>query len=110
MIHSAQQWLRDHLQVRFFGMYQARLEHAEDGRWSSWIDDLPGCAAWGRTREEALTALNDATIAYIADMGEAGEIAPSEAAMIMRNPSANGLVGFGKPAIRLLPSPLFFPD
>ena len=71
MIHSARQWLRDDLQVRFFGMYQARLEHAEDGRWNSWIDDLFGCAAWGPTREEALAALNDATIAYIADIVDA---------------------------------------
>ena len=50
----------------------AELERDEDGRWSAWIDVLPGCTAWGHTREEALLALQDAADAYIEDMEDAG--------------------------------------
>ena len=48
------------------------MERDEDGRWSAWIDSLPGCAAWGHTREEAFLALQDAADAYIEDMEDAG--------------------------------------
>ena len=34
-------------------VFAAELEQDEDGRWSSWVDSLPGCAAWGYTEEEA---------------------------------------------------------
>jgi len=50
------------------------LEQDEDGRWSAWIDALPGCAAWGYTREQALLALQDAADAYIKDMEDAGSL------------------------------------
>ena len=51
----------------------AEIEQDEDGRWSAWIDALPGCAVWGHTREEALLALQDAADAYIEDMEETDE-------------------------------------
>lgn len=51
----------------------AEIEQDEDGRWSAWVDALPGCAAWGHTREEALLALQDAADAYIEDMEETDE-------------------------------------
>lgn len=57
-------------------IFRAELEQGEDGRWSSWINALPGCAAWGYTREEALSALKDAAEAYVEDMIEAGENVP----------------------------------
>ena len=53
--------------------YRAELEQDDDGRWSAWIEALPGCSAWGYTQEEALAALKDAAIAYIEDMVETGE-------------------------------------
>ena len=37
-------------------VFQVELAHEDDGRWSTWIDVLPGCAAWGYTKEEALQA------------------------------------------------------
>ncbi len=52
------------------------LQQEEDKRWSSWVDDLPGCAAWGYTREEALKAVQHAAEAYIEDMIDAGEEIP----------------------------------
>ena len=70
------------------GVYQAQLEQDEDGRWSSWIDGLPGCAAWGLTREEALAALNDAAVAYVADMVEAGELSTTDADVVIQEPTA----------------------
>ena len=54
--------------------YKAQLERDEDGRWSAWIDELPGCAVWGYTQDEALAALQDAAEAYIEDMVESGEL------------------------------------
>jgi hypothetical protein len=32
-------------------VFQVELAHEDDGRWSMWIDVLPGCAAWGYTRK-----------------------------------------------------------
>ena len=55
---------------------KASVEQEEDGRWSSWIEALPGCAAWGYSQEESLGALKDAAEAYIEDMIEAGEEIP----------------------------------
>lgn len=62
------------------------IQHEEDGRWSAWIDALPGCAAWGHTREEALQALQDAAEAYLADMLEAGEELPKEGVEVVEEP------------------------
>lgn len=59
------------------------LEQEDDGRWSVWIDALPGCAAWGYTREEALQAIKDAADMYIEDMLEAGEEIPQEGVEII---------------------------
>ena len=69
-------------------VYQAQFERDEDGRWSSWVDELPGCTAWGHTREEALAALWDAATAYVADMIDAGEIAPAGAEVVIQEPTA----------------------
>ena len=53
--------------------FKVELEQDTDGRWSSWVDALPGCTAWGHSEEEALSALKDAAQAYVEDMIEAGE-------------------------------------
>ena len=57
-------------------IFRTAVQQEEDGRWSAWIDALPGCAAWGCTGEEALQALQDAAEAYLADMLAAGEELP----------------------------------
>ena len=54
-------------------VFKAQLEQDEDGRWSAWVESLPGCAVWGNTRDEALAALEDAVDAYVEDMVEAGD-------------------------------------
>jgi len=50
--------------------FKGEVAQEEDGRWSAWIEALPGCAAWGYTREEALQAINDAATLCIEDMLE----------------------------------------
>lgn len=64
----------------------AEIEQDEDGRWSAWIDALPGCAAWGHTREEALLALHDAADAYIEDMEETDEQVLERAIEVVDSP------------------------
>lgn len=56
--------------------YQPRIEEEDDGRWSAWIEELPGCAAWGYSQDEARAALADALAAYLEDMKETGEQHP----------------------------------
>lgn len=40
----------------------------DDGRWSASVPILPGCATWGKTREDSLQNIQDAAKAYIQDM------------------------------------------
>ncbi|MCZ6615320.1 MAG: type II toxin-antitoxin system HicB family antitoxin [Chloroflexi bacterium] len=67
-------------------VFSAELQREDDGRWSSWIDALPGCAAWGHTQEEALRALKDAAEAFIEDMVEAGEVLPLTSLEVVEAP------------------------
>ena len=59
-------------------VFKAEVYEEEDGRWSSRVGILPGCATWGYTREEALRALQEGTELYIEDMLECGEEIPLE--------------------------------
>jgi predicted RNase H-like HicB family nuclease len=58
-------------------IFRAELEQEEDGRWSAWVEVLPGCAVWGYTREEALEALKEATQAYIEVLIKKGQHVPA---------------------------------
>lgn len=58
-------------------IFHASVQQEEDGRWSAWIEALPGCTAWGYTKEEALAALKDAAELYVQDMIEAGQELPT---------------------------------
>lgn len=51
-------------------LFQAEIEQDEDGRWSAWIEALPGCAVWGHTKEDALETLQEAAQAYLAVLVE----------------------------------------
>ena len=62
-------------------LFQAELEQDEDGRWSAWIDALPGCAVWGHSQHEALEALHDAATAYIEVLKEKGQHLPLDKAI-----------------------------
>ena len=67
-------------------IFQVELAQEEDGRWSTWIEALPGCTAWGYTREKALAAIKDAAEAYVEDMIEAGEELPKEGVNVVEAP------------------------
>lgn len=56
--------------------FKAEVYEEDDGRWSSRIGVLPGCAAWGYSREEALEALQNGAELYVEDMLECGESIP----------------------------------
>ena len=56
--------------------YQIRTSQDDDGRWSAWVEGLPGCAVWGYSQAEARNALDDALAAWIEDMVDAGEAVP----------------------------------
>jgi predicted RNase H-like HicB family nuclease len=46
-------------------LFAAELAHKSDGQWFAWIATLPGCAAWGATKDEALTMLTQTARAYV---------------------------------------------
>jgi predicted RNase H-like HicB family nuclease len=46
---------------------EASVEQEDDGRWSAWVEALPGCATWGYTQEEALETLKEAARLYTED-------------------------------------------
>ena len=62
--------------------YQPRLSQDDDGRWSAWIEELPGCAVWGYTAAEARRALADAVALWVEDMADAGETIPPALAQL----------------------------
>ena len=67
-------------------VFQVELAHKDNGRWSVWIEALPGCADWGYTKEEALQAIQDAAEAYVEDMIEAGAALPSQGVVVVEAP------------------------
>ncbi len=57
--------------------YTVVLEPAKEGQgYSIRVPALPGCAAEGRTREEALANAREAIIGFIKALEEAGEPVP----------------------------------
>ncbi len=58
-------------------IFKAAIVEEDDGRWSAWIDALPGCATWGHSSSEALAALREAAQAYIEVLIEKGRGIPS---------------------------------
>ena len=59
-------------------IFAVEVEQEEDGRWSADVPTLPGCAAWGYTKEEALEAIQEGTQAYLEVMMENNDPLPTE--------------------------------
>ena len=64
-------------------LFQVELEQEDDGRWSAWIETLPGCAAWGHSQEEALEAIKETTQAFLEVLVEKGQRIPTAQAVEM---------------------------
>jgi predicted RNase H-like HicB family nuclease len=45
--------------------YPIILEREEDGRYSVYAPDLPGCQSWGETREQAIESIREAIELWI---------------------------------------------
>ena len=62
-------------------LFQVELKQEDDDRWSAWIETLPGCAAWGYTKEEALEAIKETTQAFLEVLVEKGQRIPAAQAV-----------------------------
>jgi predicted RNase H-like HicB family nuclease len=56
--------------------YTVVIEPADDGSFSVWVPDLPGCASTGDSREEALVNIAEAIRGHIETLREHGEPVP----------------------------------
>jgi predicted RNase H-like HicB family nuclease len=45
--------------------YAVVVEHEEDGRYSVYVPDLPGCASMGDTYEEAISNVREAVACHL---------------------------------------------
>ena len=68
-------------------VFEVEIEQDVDGRWGADVPLLPGCNAWGYTREEALEALQEVTQAFVEIMLEDGDPLPEEASFQHQFPS-----------------------
>lgn len=56
--------------------YTVVIEPADDGTFSVWVPDLPGCVSTGATQEEALASIAEAMRGHIETLREHGEPVP----------------------------------
>jgi predicted RNase H-like HicB family nuclease len=57
-------------------LFQAQLARKSDGYWFAWIAALPGCAAWGTSKDEALVMLTQTARAYVRMLRDKGAQVP----------------------------------
>jgi len=56
--------------------FSVKLEKEDDGRWIAEVPDLPGTMVYGKTRNEALAAVEALALRVVADRLEHGELEP----------------------------------
>jgi predicted RNase H-like HicB family nuclease len=56
--------------------YSVVIEKEEDGTYSVYVPDLPGCASMGRTRRQALANVREAMSCYLEGMRKLGRPLP----------------------------------
>jgi predicted RNase H-like HicB family nuclease len=56
--------------------YTVVIEKADDGSFSAYVPDLPGCVSCGDTPGEALDSIREAVQGHIATLREFGEPVP----------------------------------
>ena len=57
-------------------LFDVQLAPWSNGNWLAWIAALPGCAAWGPTKDEALAMLTHTTRAYLRMLRDKGAPLP----------------------------------
>lgn len=58
------------------------VEREDDGRYSVYVPDLPGCASWGSSHQEALTNIREAVQCYLEGLQADGQPIPEPRATI----------------------------
>ena len=58
--------------------FRSTVKEQDDGRWSAWLDSIPACSTWGYTREEALSALQEAAELLVEYLIASGEEVPTD--------------------------------
>ena len=58
--------------------FTIELDRETDGRWIAEVTDLPGVMAYGKTRQEALAAVEALALRVVADRLEHGEQMPEQ--------------------------------
>lgn len=56
--------------------YTVIIEPADDGTFSVYVPDLPGCVSTGATREEAIESIRGAIHGHVETLRELGETVP----------------------------------
>jgi predicted RNase H-like HicB family nuclease len=56
--------------------YTTIIEPADDGTFSVYMPDLPGCVSTGRTREEAIESIREAMQSHLQTLRDLGEPVP----------------------------------
>jgi predicted RNase H-like HicB family nuclease len=56
--------------------YSVVIEKEEDGTYSVYVPDLPGCASMGRTRRQALSNVREAMTCYLEGLRKLGRPVP----------------------------------
>lgn len=56
--------------------YTVIIEPADDGTFSVYVPDLPGCVSSGTTREEAIESIREAIHGHIQTLRNLGEAVP----------------------------------
>ena len=59
-------------------VFEVEIEQEEDGRWSAIVPALPGCNAWGYTREETMEAIRENAEMYLEVLIQYGDPMPWE--------------------------------
>ena len=56
--------------------YTVILEPADDGTFSVYVPDLPGCISTGTTRDDALASIREAITGHVQTLRDLGEPVP----------------------------------
>jgi len=68
--------------------YVVVIEKADDGSYSAYVPDLPGCVSCGDTPDEAEQLIREAIQLHIGSLREHGEDVPTPAAKTITVPAA----------------------